>query len=119
METNWNAGHLEVLEGGGKLNIKDVVQLTAVSIKLTATRTDILFTYYNMMLFNSIFLSASRSIICFLSFRFTHKYSASLLLIPNATQSMKLILRRWEKKIQTNKWKLQLCYNVKIVVKKV
>ena len=32
METNWNAGHVEVLEDGGKLNIKFVVQLTAVSI---------------------------------------------------------------------------------------
>jgi len=99
--------------------VKAALQLTAVSIKLTATRTDILFTYYNMMLFNNIFLSVSKSIIYFLSFRFTPKCSAFLLLIPNATQSMKLILRRREKKIETNKWKLQLCYNVKIVVKKV
>jgi len=108
METNWNAGHVEVLEDGGKLNIKIVVKLTAVSIKLIATSIDILFTYYNMMLFNSIFFSASRSITYFLSFRFTHKRSAFLPLIPNATQSMKLILRRWQKKFKTNKRKLEL-----------
>jgi len=94
---------VEVFEDGGKLNIKAAVQLTAISIKLIATRTDILFTYYNMMLFNSIFLSASGSIIYFLSFRFTHKCSAFLLLIPNATQSIKFFLRIWEKKFKSTR----------------
>jgi hypothetical protein len=75
---------VEVFEDGGKVNIEGCCTVKAVSINSTAARIEI-FTHYNMMLINSIFSSASKSIICFPSFRFTHKSCAFLLLIPNAT----------------------------------
>jgi hypothetical protein len=49
METYRNAGHVELFEDGGKMNIK----LTAVSIKLTVLRTEIVFIYYFMIPFNN------------------------------------------------------------------
>jgi hypothetical protein len=68
---------VEVFEDGGKVNIEGCCTVKAVSINSTAARIEI-FTHYNMMLINSIFSSASKSIICFPSCAF-------LLLIPNAT----------------------------------
>jgi hypothetical protein len=43
--------------------LKPAVQLTAVSIKLPAAGTEILFTYYYINLLNRIISSASKSII--------------------------------------------------------
>jgi len=57
-----------------KLILKAAVQLTAVSIKLTAARTDTLFTYCCMTLFSSIFSSVSMSIILSVTVRFSKNF---------------------------------------------
>jgi len=46
-----------------KLILNAAIQSIAASVKLTAARTDVLSTYYFMILFNSIFSSVPRSII--------------------------------------------------------
>jgi hypothetical protein len=87
--------------------LKSAVQLTAVSIKPTATHTDVIFTYYCMIVFNSTLFSVSRSIIWLLS-RFNQKICAILLLLSHATQSEKAIFRSWEKSFKPTREKDRL-----------
>ena len=68
--------HIEILDTWNwwktmaKLMLKAAVQLTAAQICLTATHTEIQFTYCFMILFNSNFCSVSGSIIWSASVRF-------------------------------------------------
>jgi hypothetical protein len=88
METYRNAGHVELFEDGGKMNII----LTVVSIKLTAPRTEILSTYYFMILFTYYF-----------KMLFNIYSTPSDLTRTNVRQ---LNFRKWEKIIsnQKRKW---------------
>ena len=115
MLATWKCSKMAV-----KWLLNAAVQLTAVSIQLTAARTDVHFTYCCLILFNSIFFSAFKSIISFLSFRFNQNYCTILLLITKVTQSAKFIFRIWEKKnfkpTSENRSYIKM---VKIMVKKV
>jgi hypothetical protein len=55
MEIYRNAGHMELFEDGVKMNLK----LTADSIKLSAPRTEILFTYDLVSLLSNIYSTLS------------------------------------------------------------
>jgi len=82
--------------------LKVHVQLPEVPNQLTEARPDIIFKYYCMILFNSIFCSVSMSNIWSVTSGLSKTF-AILFLTPQSTQSAKLISAVERRKFLTGK----------------
>ena len=114
MGATWNSSKM-----AARLLMEVAVQLPEVSIQLTAARTDILFTYWCVILLNSIFSSVSMSVIWSVTFGLSKTLCHSAL-IPTVHRDCETHLRSREKKIfQPTSEHGSYNKMVKIVVKKV